>query len=211
MKRRTGALTRSRSEHKPRPNDFYATPISAILPLLPFLNGVRTFAEPCAGAGDLMVALEAAGLRCTYAGDVAWGMDALATADYGGAEVIVTNPPFSLARQPLLRRMMAHFPRIAPTWLLLPADFACNIWFASFLPACTDLVPIGRVKWLPGTPSGSVENFAWFRFEAGSTSGPIFHARGSAPNMPPEFGVDFGREASEALAWGIEALIAARQ
>jgi hypothetical protein len=49
MKRRTGALRRSRSTHKPRPNDFYATPTSAVLPLLPYLAGIRTFAEPCAG------------------------------------------------------------------------------------------------------------------------------------------------------------------
>jgi hypothetical protein len=58
MKRRSGALRRSRSDHKPRPNDFYPTPAKALAPLLPYLAGIKTFAEPCAGAGDLMVMLE---------------------------------------------------------------------------------------------------------------------------------------------------------
>jgi len=42
--------------------DFYPTPASAVPPLLPFLAGIRRFGEPCAGEGDLVRVLEAAGL-----------------------------------------------------------------------------------------------------------------------------------------------------
>ena len=49
-----------RSRLERRPADFYPTPKAAVLPLIPFLraSGVRSFAEPCAGDGDLIRHLE---------------------------------------------------------------------------------------------------------------------------------------------------------
>ena len=58
-----------RSSFERREADFYPTPAKAVLPLVPFLRGIRTFAEPCAGEGDLVRHLESFGLRCVYAGD----------------------------------------------------------------------------------------------------------------------------------------------
>jgi hypothetical protein len=133
-------MAKRRPGRKRRPNDFFPTPLKAVRPLLPFLHGIKRFAEPCAGAGDLLQALEGAGLVCAYDGDVSYGKDALAVENYGGAEVNITNPPFSQRYHPLLRRMILHFQSIAPTWLLLPADFACNEWFAPLPAACTDMV-----------------------------------------------------------------------
>ena len=51
------------------------------MPLVPFLRagGIRTFAEPCAGNGDLVRHLESFGLRCVYQGDIRTGQDALMT------------------------------------------------------------------------------------------------------------------------------------
>ena len=60
-----------RSSFERREADFYPTPRAAVLPLIPFLRGIRTFAEPCCGEGDLVRHLESFGLRCTYAGDIA--------------------------------------------------------------------------------------------------------------------------------------------
>jgi hypothetical protein len=173
-KRRSG-------QFKPSPKDFYPTPRKAVLPLVPHLRGVRSFAEPCAGAGDLVRHLESFGLACVYAGDIATGQDALdlTPAAVNGA-AIITNPPFSEEMQPLLRRMLAHFREIAPTWLLLPGDFAFNKWFEPLLPCCTDIVSIRRVQWIPNTPSSGMENFAWYRFDARHAAGPIFHGRDTA-------------------------------
>jgi hypothetical protein len=42
--------------------DFYPTPLKAVLPLVPHLRGIRAFAEPCAGEGDLVRHLESFGL-----------------------------------------------------------------------------------------------------------------------------------------------------
>ena len=49
-------------KYERRERDFYATPGSAVLPLVPHLRAarVRRFCEPCAGEGDLV--------RCYNAG-----------------------------------------------------------------------------------------------------------------------------------------------
>src|SRR6516225_11015813 len=107
-----------RSKFERRVADFYPTPYPAVLPLIPFLRRerVKTFAETCAGAGDLVRHLESFGLRCVYAGDIRTGQDALAVSSYGNVDAIVTNPPYS---RELMHRLIAHFQCIAPTWLLL--------------------------------------------------------------------------------------------
>ena len=86
-------MTGKRSSFERRPGDFYATPLPAVLPLIPHLRGIRTFAEPCAGAGDLVRHLESFGLACAYAGDIASGQDALELDYYGAIDSIITNPP----------------------------------------------------------------------------------------------------------------------
>jgi hypothetical protein len=172
-----------RSDFERKERDFYPTPLKAVSPLIPWLRGIRTFAEPCAGDGALVRHLESFGLRCTHQSDIATGQDALdlTPADINGAKII-TNPPFSEELQPLLRRMIVHFKNIAPeVFLLLPLDFASNHWFAPYLPTCSDIVPIGRVRWIEGTKGNSYENFAWYRFDVRHTAGPVFHARGAAP------------------------------
>ncbi len=98
------------------PRDFYPTPAAAVAPLVPHLVGIRTFAEPCAGAGDLVRHLESYGLRCVYQGDVKAGQDALTIDQYGDADAIITNPPWT---RKLLHPLIEHFQRIAPVWLLL--------------------------------------------------------------------------------------------
>jgi hypothetical protein len=112
-----------RSDFERREADFYPTPRAAVVPLIPYLHGIRTFAEPCAGDGALVQQLESFGLRCVYAGDIRTGQDALAVDDYGNADVIITNPPW---KRIWLHPLISHFQRIAPTWLLLDQDWACT-------------------------------------------------------------------------------------
>ena len=75
-----------RSNFERRPGDFYPTPRAAVVPLIPYLGGIRSFAEPCAGDGNLVRHLESFGLRCVYSGDIRDGQDALERDDYGGAD-----------------------------------------------------------------------------------------------------------------------------
>jgi hypothetical protein len=161
-----------RSNFERREADFYPTPMTAVVPLIPHLRGIRTFAEPCAGDGDLVRHLVSFGLRCIYQGDIRTGQDALAVDAYGAADAIITNPPYT---RDLMHRLIAHFQRIAPTWLLLESDWAQTKQAAPFMASCSDLVAIGRVKWIEGSKHSGKDNFAWLRFDARHIGGPVFH------------------------------------
>jgi hypothetical protein len=163
-----------RSNFERRPADFYPTPRAAMVPLFSHLRGIKTFAEPCAGEGDLVRHLESFGLRCVYRGDIRDGQDALERDDYGGADCIITNPPWS---RDVLHRLITHLQTIAPTWLLLDADWKQTRQAAPYLPHCSDIVAIGRVKWIEGSKHTGKDNACWYKFDSRHTAGPVFHWR----------------------------------
>jgi hypothetical protein len=166
------------------PRDFYATPSKALLPLIPHLRraGIHTFAEPCRGEGDLIRHLEAHGLRCVYAGDFVTGQDALAHSSYGGADAIITNPPFT---RPVMHALITHFQRIAPTWLLIEADWLFTQQAEPFLPHCSEVVRIGRVQWEPGSKHTSLDNYVWARFDVRHATGPKLQVQEREPIPVP--------------------------
>jgi hypothetical protein len=164
-----------RSNFERREADFYPTPRAAVVPLIPYLRRIRSFAEPCAGDGALVRHLESFGLRCVYAGDIRSGQDALVLDHYGAADAIITNPPWS---RDVLHGLITHFQNIAPmTWLLLDADWKETRQAAPFLPHCSDIVPIGRVKWIEGSKHTGKDNTCWHLFNSKHTAGPVFHWR----------------------------------
>jgi hypothetical protein len=140
--------------------------------LLPFLRGIRRFAEPCCGDGALVRHIESFGLRCVYQGDIATGQDALERDSYGDAQVIITNPPYT---RKVMHRLIAHFTRIMPTWLLLESDWALTKQALPYMASCTDIVSVRRIRWFEGTKGNSKDNFGWYRFAAGHTAGPLLH------------------------------------
>jgi hypothetical protein len=175
-----------RSNFERRAADFYPTPRAAVLPLIPYLHGIRSFAEPCAGDGALIGYLESFGLRCVYQGDIATGLDALAVNTYGDIDAIITNPPYI---RKLMHALIVHFQKIAPAWLLLDQDWASTKQAAPFLPYCSDIVAIGRVKWIEGSKYTGKDNHAWFRFDARHVSGPVFHGRNHSEMIPRRAGI----------------------
>lgn len=160
-----------RSNFVRRAHDDYATPEAAVLPLLPHLIGVKSFAEPCEGAGDLVRHLERAGLVCSLRSDIADGVDALTITDVCGADAIITNVPW---RREILHRMILHFQRLAPTWLLFDADWCHTKQSAPFLDQCSHIVSVGRLKWIPDSPYTGKDNACWYRFHAQHVGGPRF-------------------------------------
>ena len=160
-----------RSDFARRPMDAYATPFKAVLPLMPHLRGVETFAEPCAGEGDLVRHLEALGLLCAHKTDIKDGFDALELDLSGTADAIITNPPWT---REILHPMIRHFQRFAPTWLLFDADWIHTKQAAPFLQNCSHIVSVGRVKWIEGSAQTGKDNAAWHRFHAQHHEGPRF-------------------------------------
>lgn len=169
-----------RSNFERRERDFYPTPLAAVTPLVPHLRGIRTFAEPCCGDGAMVRHLESFGLRCAYHGDIATGQDALAlkAADCNGADSIITNTPW---KRPVLHALIPRFALIAPTWLLIDQDWACTKQAVRYLACCTDILPIGRQIWIPGTDTPGFDNAAWYRFDGRHEAGPIFHPFRAVP------------------------------
>ena len=176
-----------RSNFERREADFYPTPRAAVVPLIPYLraSGIRSFAEPCVGDGALVRHLESFGLRCVYAGDIRTGQDALALDNYGAADAIITNPPYDTAHhRKLMHALIEHFQRIAPTWLLIDFDWSATKQAAEYMRCCSDIVTIGRVKWIEGSKHTGKDNHAWYRFDIRHKNGPVFHERGQG-EMPP--------------------------
>lgn len=166
-----------RSNFPRRKYDAYHTPAAPVLSLLPFLDGIKTYAEPCAGDGHLIVHLNTlAGLRCVYVGDLQLGQDALFL-DEGmltGADAIITNPPWTRL---LLHPLIDRFMRLKQTWLLFDADWAHTRQAAGYLRHCSHIVSAGRVKWIPGTAHTSKDNASWFRFSIEHEAGPRFYGK----------------------------------
>jgi hypothetical protein len=174
-----------RTSFERREADFYPTPFKAVPPLIPYLrrDGIKTFAELCCGEGDLIRHLESFGLKCVHSGDIRTGQDALAVKRYiGRPDAGITNPPFADPNGPkrntiLLRNLIQQFLDLGvPFWLLLPHDWSANKGSRQFLRRCTDIIAIGRIKWIPNSEySGGYENSTWVRFDPNYRGDPAFH------------------------------------
>ena len=169
-----------RSNFPRRPYDAYQTPLQAVLPLIPHLRaqGIHDFVEPCCGDGDLVRHLELFGLRCVYAGDILTGQDLLAIERFDVP--VITNSTWT---RKLLHPQIEHLRRIAPlAWLLFDADWSHTKQSRHLIQYCSQILPLGRVPWIPDSPSSSgKDNAAWHLFEPGHTSGPILLPYRSEP------------------------------
>jgi hypothetical protein len=166
------------------PRGLYPTPISAIHSLLPHLPEGVYFDEPCAGDGALVGHLESVGHVLASASDIHPMADVIIKRDaldikQCQGDMFITNPPWPEPNRrgdPALRILM-HLSALAPTWLLLPADFAYNAYFSAVADRCQKIVAVGRVKWIPDSKYSGKDNAAWYLFD-GSFAGQItFHER----------------------------------
>jgi len=165
-----------------RERDFYPTPREAVLPLLPHLAMPTRFAEPCAGDGALVDALQSAGHLCCCASDIAPRRDDIAEADaFGGPWVgfdcLITNPPWD---RKVLHPLIDHLSAQLPTWLLFDADWMHTRQSAPYLPFCRKIVSVGRVKWIPDSPFTGKDNCAWYLFDQRSEGAAHFIGRQAA-------------------------------
>lgn len=154
--------------------DFYATPITAFAPLIPFLPKVRTW-EPAQGDGRLVRAMAAFGID-------AHGSD-LFPQDNGGEAIdflktgghhwpcIVTNPPFSLAVE-FIDHAFAHSDHV---FMLLRLNFLGSkkrkAWWAMHEPDAI-FVLSSRPKFCKnkkGKWATDACEYGWFYWSTGST------------------------------------------
>jgi hypothetical protein len=53
------------------------------------------------------------------------------------------------------------------------------------MPFCSDIVAIGRVKWIAGSKFTGKDNACWYRFDTRHRSGPVFHWRDQGEVIHP--------------------------
>jgi hypothetical protein len=88
---------------------------------------------------------------------------ALKVARAAGLELVVDGDALALTAAtapPVVIQDVLSWPKAAP-----------------FLPCCSDIVAIGRVKWIEGSKHTGKDNFGWYRFDIRHRSGPVFHWR----------------------------------
>lgn len=159
----------------------------AVAALLPHLAPRTRFIEPCAGKGDLVRQLVAAGHRCIDQFDIAPrapGIRQQDAATWTNATprweaVIITNPPFDW---PLLRPLLENWrEQVAFSWLLLPAAFmhTHSQGRGEVIQRTTNIVSIGRMQWVIPSDHSDTKDYCWYQIGATSAPGatPRFHGR----------------------------------
>lgn len=166
-----------RTNYARAPRDLYRTiDARALPPLLRHVKAGTTFIEPCAGKGDLIKGLEAAGLHCAFASDIepltggAFRLDALVCRFSSvKADLLITNPPWS---RDFLHEFIRLHVKDRPMWLLFDAGWAYTRQASEFERWLTDIVAVGRLRWFdPAVPredgkkhTDPMDDCAWYRF-----------------------------------------------
>jgi hypothetical protein len=158
----------------------------AVAVLLPHLHRRTRFIEPCAGKGDLVRQLVAAGHWCSAAFDIAPRADGIEQQDAitwhnpgnRWESQIITNPPFDW---PVVSAMLANWAdQVAFSWLLLEASFMHTQRAGALMQRCRKIVTIGRLKWAAESEHSSTKDYCWYQFIADSAPGTTaaFYGRG---------------------------------
>lgn len=170
------------------PRDLYeTTDPHALAPLLPHLDPGTEFGEPCAGRGALIDLLEAAGHKCVWATDIEpkradiGELNAMTIPRIGARNIRakrwITNPPWTRSiLHPIIDRLSA----MLPCFFLFDSDWAYTRQSETLIWRCSRIIPVGRVKWIPGSEGVGFDNCSWYEFLPGHAVGPLFVPRGAA-------------------------------
>jgi len=172
-----------RSEMERNPRDLYRTfDKRAGAALLPHLAPATRFVEPCAGRGDLIDQMTAAGHMCVLARDIEPQREDIAQGDMFDitdddlkeADMIIGNPPWRVA---LAHPYFDHFMPLAPMWSIFYADWLFTKQASRFIPRIKKVVAIGRLKWQEGTTMDGKDNAVWLYSEPYWDKGPRLFGR----------------------------------
>lgn len=176
-----------RSNFKRIERDYYRTwDTKAVRMLSPHLRSGLSFVEPCAGDYILAKQLEELGLVCLGAYDIepnsvkVLRLNALDISEehLNGADLIITNPPWDRSKKngELLHKLIERFANLRPTWLLFDSDWAFTTQSRDLMSrCCTDIVAVGRLKWIEGTNVTGKDNCSWYKFDKNKKSPTVFH------------------------------------
>ena len=180
-----------RSNFIRRERDYYPTPAQAIPSLTDHLEkefpSNLSFAEPCAGDGQLVRFLEETGLHCCFKSDIEPQADDIQKIDamrldpnqLMDADMIVTNPPW---RRDFLHDFifMCVVKLGKPTWLLFDSDWIHTLQAkkTGLLNYLSTILSVGRLKWIPDSKHSGKDNCQWHYFiKSNNGRPPKFYGR----------------------------------
>lgn len=180
--------------------DFYSTidpnAVRCLKPLFHLIDPeVHYYAEPCYGSGSLHKLLDSefgSDLECNFAADldppdnhcIARDAFELTAKDIADCDAIITNPPWTRS---VLHPMIEHFVTISekPVWLLFDADWSQTIQSIDLIEKyCTDILAVGRLKWIPETKMSGKDNASWYRFAYDKDRPVNFYPRVRLTKLP---------------------------
>lgn len=164
-----------RSEFKRVERDYYCTfDLKAGAAIKPFIEDVNNYAEPFAGRGDLIQNLKDNDVKakCVLFSDIEpqdssidkFDAFSLTREDFLFREVdaIISNPPWN---RKLLHKSIEHFAPIIQTWFLLDANWLFTKQAFPYINKyLTDVITIGRLKWIENTSMTGKDDCCWMRF-----------------------------------------------
>lgn len=171
-----------RSDFEKNPRDYYRTfDPKAGFALELFIPPNSRYIEPFAGAGDLIQQLTFA--DCVLAYDIepqACMVDKADAFRINSDELIdidllISNPPWT---KEVFHKILDHFVPMIDCWFLMHSDWKQNKGSAKYVETwLTDIVPIGRLKWIEDSPHTSKDNCEWLKFSFHKQEAAKFHPR----------------------------------
>jgi hypothetical protein len=176
-------MSQRNSGHERKERDLYETPEWVTLALLPHLRKLGCVWEPAAGSGKMVRALQGAGFLVVES-DIATGEDFLQQrVPMGGADGIVTNPPYEFATEFVTRSLAMMQNAQGVVALLLRTDFdhatTRRLLFGNCRQFAKKVVLTKRIKWFEDSTGSPSFNHAWFIWDW-KHSGPPTLAYGPA-------------------------------
>jgi hypothetical protein len=151
--------------------DQYETPEWVTAALLPRIPKGSLIWEPACGSGKMARVLNA-----HYATDIQTGTDFL-TCFSRDADAIITNPPYGLATEFILRALALMEPEKGMVAMLLRTDFdhakSRRRLFADHPAFAEKLVLTKRIRWFEDSKLSSSFNHAWFIWDWRNARSPV--------------------------------------
>lgn len=147
--------------------DQYETPAwvtEALLPHIPAYEETLPFIwEPACGTGKMMDVLRKAGYA-VYGTDISEGHDFLIDKDNSGCTAIITNPPYSHAKEFIERALELTKPWKGSVAMLLRTDYdhAKTRQYLFEWPFAKKLVLTKRIVWFERPGAAPSFNHAWY-------------------------------------------------
>lgn len=147
-------------------NDNYATPSWVTRALVPHIpDRIQYIYEPAAGSGKMVRVLGAAGYQ-VGADDISEGRDFLQC--IAKQQAIISNPPYSLATEFIVKAISLTYPR-GFVAMLLRTDFdhakTRADLFAHSAIFSKKLVLTKRIKWFENSTGSPSFNHAWYLWD----------------------------------------------